>query len=188
MCHPTCPTLEHPPAYLRGWQSRRPRREDDRSLESDTIVDYRNGDDAVVRGIQEALNGQKLYHEFDAVSDNGSWLNLTKVLNQSDAQIAVVLRPQDDLAGRHGDIPAEIYQSLTSVWDVCGPLHELGYLCCKCFTKGLREGWFKAQPQEIIAGGLEGIEGALEKLQDGSAIAVKCVVRIGETPGVDSVR
>ena len=43
----------------------------DRS-KGDTIIDYRNGDEAVVKGLKEALNGQKLLHAFDAVSEKGS--------------------------------------------------------------------------------------------------------------------
>ena len=33
----------------------------------DTIVDYRNGDEAVVQGIKDALKGQKLEYAYDCL-------------------------------------------------------------------------------------------------------------------------
>ena len=47
----------------------------------DAIVDYRNGNDAVVEGIRKSLTpGKKLMYAFDAVSEHGSYLNIAKVL------------------------------------------------------------------------------------------------------------
>merc|ERR1711915_380286 len=46
----------------------------------DTIVDYRNGDEAVVQGIKDALKGQKLEYAYDAVSEKGSIKNIASVL------------------------------------------------------------------------------------------------------------
>ena len=52
----------------------------DRS-KGDTIIDYREGDAAVVKNLTAALNGQKLLHAFDAVSEKGSVENLSQVLD-----------------------------------------------------------------------------------------------------------
>lgn len=61
----------------------------DRS-KGDTIIDYRNGDEAVVAGLKKALEGRPLLHAFDAVSEKGSYVNLSKVLEKG-AKITLVL-------------------------------------------------------------------------------------------------
>ena len=46
----------------------------DRS-KGDTVVDYRNGNEAVVADIQTSLGqGEKLRYVFDAVTDKGSYV------------------------------------------------------------------------------------------------------------------
>ncbi|KAK5701191.1 hypothetical protein LTR17_022808 [Elasticomyces elasticus] len=165
----------------------------DRS-KGDTIVDYRKGDDAVVQGLKEALKGQKLCHAFDATCDQNSWINISKVLDPTSGRLTVVLPPKESLAdiaqgkeaALYTEVPKRVHQSMTSVWDVFDKQLELGKVYCEYITKGLEVGWFKAQPQEVCEGGLGGIEGALTKLRDGKASAVKYVFRIGDTPGAGS--
>lgn len=152
----------------------------------DAIVDYRNGDEAVVQGIKDALQGRKLLHAFDATAVKSSVLNLTKVIDVEAGRITLVLGPGRDFGGRHADIPASVHQSLSNVFDVHGPQAELAYVYSRYFTRGLQEGWFRAQNQEVCAGGLEGVEDALKRLKDGSASATKFVFRIADTPGVGS--
>lgn len=48
----------------------------------------------------------------------------------------------------------------------------------------MQEGWFSGHPYEVVAGGLGGVQTALENLKEGKASAVKYVFRIGETEGV----
>jgi NADPH2:quinone reductase len=152
----------------------------------DAVIDYRAGNDAIVQGIRAALKGQKLEYAYDATAGNNSWANICKVLNHETGKITLVLPPMDDLAGKHKDIPASIEQSMTVVGDVHGPQSDIGYLFSRYFTKGLEEGWFKAQKQEECPGGLEGIEDALKRLKDGSASAVKFVFKVADTPGAGS--
>lgn len=54
----------------------------------------------------------------------------------------------------------------------------------RLFAMGLKEGWFSGHPHEVVAGGLGGIEKALQNLKDGKASAVKYVFRIEETEGI----
>ena len=152
----------------------------------DAVIDYRAGNDAIVQGIRAALKGQKLEYAYDATAGNNSWANICKVLDHETGKITLVLPPMDDLAGKHKDIPASIQQSLTVVGDVHGSQSDIGYFFSRYFTKGLEEGWFQAQKQEECPGGLEGIEGALKRLKDGSASAVKFVFKIADTPGAGS--
>lgn len=149
----------------------------------DTIVDYRQGDDAIVREITAALRGAKLHHALDATAGQNSFQNLSKVLEIGSSKIALVLPPEDNITkdGRWAEIPAGIMQSMTMVFSVHEECQDLGYVFCRYFSKGLEEGWFKAQPQEEIAGGLAGIESGLRRLKDGGASAVKFVYKVEGT-------
>ncbi|KAF3771403.1 GroES-like protein [Cryphonectria parasitica EP155] len=145
----------------------------DRS-KGDVVIDYREGDDAVVEGIKKAAQGQKLLHAYDAVSENGSHINLGKALSPG-ATITTVLPTKDD------DVSSNVRISRTSVGSVHQDDKDLGYVYMRFFAKGLQDGWFKAQPQEIVPGGLEGVQKALENLKAGKANAVKYVFRIADT-------
>lgn len=151
----------------------------DRS-KGDTIIDYRKGDEAVVQGLKEALGGKKLEHAFDAVSEKGSYGNILQVLDPH-GRITFVL-PGKTYEG----VPETTHQSLTRVGDVHATLKDFGSVYFRYISRGLEEGWFKAQPQEIVPGGLEGVEKALSQLKDGTASAVKYIFRIADTPGVES--
>jgi NADPH2:quinone reductase len=152
----------------------------------DAIVDYRQGDEAVVQGIKTALQGAKLLHAFDATAISNSYINLSKVVDLEGGKVTLVLGPEDDVSGKHAEIPTSIHQSLSNVFDVHSTQAELGYVYSRYFTRGLQEGWFHAQKQEECAGGLEGVEAALKQLKDGSASATKFVFKIVDTPGAGS--
>jgi NADPH2:quinone reductase len=153
----------------------------------DVVLDYRAGDDAVVQGIKSSLKGQKLEYAYDATAEHNSWANICQVLDRETGKITLVLPPTTDIAtGKHEGIPAGVRQSMTNVAEVQGAQADIGYLFSRYFTKGLEEGWFRGQPQEECPGGLEGIEGALKRLKDGSASATKFVFKIADTPGAGS--
>ncbi|KAI5363537.1 putative GroES-like superfamily, alcohol dehydrogenase, polyketide synthase, enoylreductase [Septoria linicola] len=148
----------------------------DRS-KGDTIVDYRNGDEAVSQGIKDALKGAKLEHAFDAVSEKNSYQNICKVL-EPEGSITLVLPGKE-----YPEIPKTVRQTITKVGDVHGNKKDLGYVYARLITRGLDEGWFKPQPQEVIPGGLNGVKKGLEQLKDGTASAVKYIFKIDETEG-----
>lgn len=151
----------------------------------DCIVDYRNGDDAVVFGIKEALKGRPLCYAFDGVSDYNSYINLSKVLHQERGNITLVI-----LSKTYSEIPESITKSITYVGNVHNEegkkegTREFSYAWFRLFAKGLAEGWVKPHPYEVLAGGLAGVELGLRNLKEGKASAVKYVFRIAETPGV----
>ncbi|PSN65148.1 GroES-like protein [Corynespora cassiicola Philippines] len=149
----------------------------DRS-KGDAIVDYREGDEAVVKGIKDALKGAKLLHAFDATAEKGSVGNIVKALDPK-GNLTLVLPPPKD-----GTIPESVENSWTGVGDSHGSLKDFAHVYYRWIAKGLDEGWFKAHPAEVVPGGLEGVEGALINLKEGKASAVKYVFRIAETPGV----
>ena len=148
----------------------------DRS-KGDTIVDYREGDEAVSKGIKEALKGAELHHCFDGVSEKGSYHNVSKAMADG-GHITLVLPGKD-----FSDMPKHIKHSITMVGDVHGPCKDFGSVFFRYIAKGVDEGWFKPQPQEEIAGGLEGVEEGLANLKSGKASAVKYVFKIADTPG-----
>jgi NADPH:quinone reductase len=103
----------------------------------DIIVDYRNGDDAVVQGIKDALKGQKLEFAYDAVSEKGSYQNICKVL-EPNGKITNVLPGK-----KYEGIPETVEKSLTTVGSVHTDLKDFGYVYFRYISKGLEEGWFK---------------------------------------------
>ncbi|KXL45833.1 MAG: hypothetical protein FE78DRAFT_90110 [Acidomyces sp. 'richmondensis'] len=154
----------------------------DRS-KGDTIIDYRKGDQAVVQGIRDALKGSPLHYAYDAVSENNSYVNIAQVLDKTLGKVTLVLPPPGGWGGKFSEFAETVKQSTTNVGSVHGPLKTFGYIYFRYFTRGLEEGWFKPQPQEVVPGGLEGIQSALERLKNGTASAVKYVFRISDTPG-----
>lgn len=148
----------------------------DRS-KGDTIVDYREGNEGVVKGIKEALKGATLHYAYDAVSEKGSYQNIAQVLDPH-GKITLVLP-----FNKYEEIPPTVNKSVTLVGDVHGPYKDLGYVYCRYITRGLEEGWFKPQPQEVVPGGLGGVQTGLQNLKDGKASAVKYIFKIADTPG-----
>ncbi|KAH8682752.1 chaperonin 10-like protein [Xylariales sp. PMI_506] len=144
----------------------------------DAVVDYRSGDEAVVQAIRTALGGAKLFHAFDAVSEKNSYINLSKVLEPG-SKITLVLPGK-----KYEGIPASVQQSTTQVGSVHGEDRDFGYVFIRYLARGLEEGWFAAQPTEVIPGGLSGVQHALEQLKAGKVNAKKLVFRIADTDGV----
>ncbi|KAK3676756.1 fusarubin cluster-oxidoreductase [Recurvomyces mirabilis] len=145
----------------------------------DVIIDYRSGNDAIVQGIKDALKGQKLEYAFDAVSEKGSYQNICQVLDHNSGKITLVLPGK-----KYAEIPASVEKSTTTVGSVHIDLKDFGYVYFRYISKGLEEGWFHAHPPEVVAGGLEGVQTALQDLKDGKASAVKYVFKIADTPGL----
>ena len=111
----------------------------------DAIVDYRKGDEATVQALKDALKGQKLEYAYDAVSEKSSYQNIGQVLDKDTGKITFVLPGK-----KYEDLPAGIEWSITRVGDVHGnpdDLKEFGYVYFRYISKGLAEGWFKAQPR-----------------------------------------
>ncbi|KAK5791638.1 hypothetical protein VI817_006947 [Penicillium citrinum] len=157
----------------------------DRS-KGDTIVDYREGEEALRKNIQAAAGGKPIHHAYDAVSEKGSYQNLGAVLT-APAKITVVLPGKD-----YSDVPEGVQIQSTNVGSVHQPPVagqtigdiEFGHAFFALFGRGLAQGWFTGHPHEVRPGGLPALEGALHDLKSGKASAVKYVVRIADTPGL----
>ncbi|KAJ9319433.1 hypothetical protein DTO271D3_202 [Paecilomyces variotii] len=162
----------------------------DRS-KGDTIVDYRNGADAVLEGIKNALRAgghESVKYALDAVSEKGSIQNIAKVIDPH-GNATFVLPYQD----AEKEFPETVRLSMTMVGSVHGQGtgegdKDFGYVYFRYFGKGLAEGWFTGHPYEVRKGGLEGVEAALQDLKAGKASAVKYVFRIRDTPGLEAAK
>ncbi|OTA89064.1 hypothetical protein M434DRAFT_23510 [Hypoxylon sp. CO27-5] len=130
----------------------------DRS-KGDTIIDYRDGDDAVVEGLKKVAGKSKLLYAFDSTSENNSYVN-------------------------DYEFPSHVTQSVTLVGSVHSDEKDFGYVYFRYIGRGLQESWFKAQPQVVVPGGLSGLQKGLEDLKAGKAHGIKYVFRIADTEGV----
>lgn len=151
------------------------------TAKGDTIIDYREGSDAVIRGLAAAVPaGQTCAYAYDAVSDQQSTANIAKVLDPH-GQINL-LWP----LGEYPSLPPSIQQARSNV----AAAHEnekdreFAYAWCRLFSYGLQQGWLTGHPYEVCEGGLQGVEIGLRKLMNGEASAVKYVFRVADTPGL----
>lgn len=157
----------------------------------DVFVDYRGGEEKMVEAMKAGLKGAKVYHAYDAISEKGSFEACSKVLSEG-GKITLVLPSSD-----YSAIPKTLTSSITYV----GLVHDnktmdnatvtfknqsngpdFGYVYFKLFGQGLKEGWLKAHPYEVVPGGLKGIPEALINLREGKASAVKYLFKIEDTP------
>ncbi|KAG9194345.1 NADPH2:quinone reductase [Alternaria panax] len=145
----------------------------DRS-KGDTIVDYRKGDEAVVKGIRDALKGQKLHYAYDAVSEHNSYTNIVQVLEPT-GHLTLVLPGK-----KYEGIPESVQKTETMVGTAHKEDADYAFIMFRYMARGLAEGWFTPHPHEIVPGGLEGVQKGLENLKDGKASGVKYVFKIGE--------
>lgn len=168
----------------------------DRS-KGDTVLDYRDGEEAIVSGVRAALAHSgvaEVLHAFDAVSEKGSFVAISRVLKEEGGKITLVQPGQDFSA-----IPRGIEQSSTFVGRVHKEVDgrskegragvrtgakEFGFVFYRLMTKALEDGWLTGHPYKVLPGGLDGVEQGLRDLKAGKVSASKYVVRIAETKGV----
>lgn len=147
----------------------------------DTAIDYRKGDDAVVKEIKAAVpSGRLLQYAYDAISEKGSFVNLARALNPNGGSLTLVLPGQD-----YSEIPSGIHHNVTMVGTAHSHEEVRGFAFAwfRLLGQGLKEGWFSGHPYEVVPGGLAGVETAMKNLYEGKASAVKYVFRIEDTEG-----
>lgn len=111
------------------------------------------------------------------MSEHNSYQNICEVLEPT-GTITLVLPGKE-----YSEIPESVNKTITQVGDVHSKQKDLGFVYCRYITRGLEEGWFKPQPQEVIPGGLNGVQKGLENLKNGNASAVKYIFKIADTEG-----
>lgn len=155
----------------------------------DVVIDYRDGNEATVNKIKEALKGVKLFHAFDGISENDSILNISQVI-EADGVITTVLPTPEISNGRVERIVVDAaYKAKTPFAQKDVKDHQPGHrefasAFFPLFGLGLAHGWFSGHPYKVVQGGLGGLEQALRDLKANKASAFKYVLRIGETQGI----
>ncbi|PNP51745.1 hypothetical protein THARTR1_07514 [Trichoderma harzianum] len=164
----------------------------------DTIVDYRQGDDAMVEAIKAALGNKEPEFAFDAVSEKEMVFNISWVMSKTSGKIVVVLNtpPSGLIPEGISLINSAVETSQVDLGNdaLTWPNSKRQGVGITHFTtvmlrfigRGLNEGWFSAHPHEVVSGGLHGLEGALTRLKNGSVSATKLVMRISDTDGLGS--
>ncbi|KAF7118664.1 hypothetical protein CNMCM5793_008202 [Aspergillus hiratsukae] len=125
----------------------------------DVVIDYREGESAVVAAIQKAE----------------SFAVVCQVLDPAGGAMSIVswlpsLGPEK--------CPENIRVEFTDVGRAHKDDKEFAYIWSRFFTLGLTEGWFTPHPHEVIPGGLRGVQRALNNLMERKASAVKYVVKV----------
>ncbi|KAH8665990.1 chaperonin 10-like protein [Tricladium varicosporioides] len=161
----------------------------------DTIVDYRNGNEAIISGIKDTLKANdvsEVYYAFDAVSEHSSYQNISQVLSTNGKSKITLVLPGNDYSA----IPKHIERSTTMVGSVHMAIvpdseegkegiitggKEFGFIFFRFFSRGLQEGWFTSHPYEVVPGGLRGVEKGLNDLMNGVNSATKYVFKIEDT-------
>ncbi|KAF4923489.1 Trans-enoyl reductase fsr4 [Colletotrichum viniferum] len=154
----------------------------------DVFLDYTQfeSQDKLAEKLKEVIEktGVRCYKAFDCVSENGSFEMLGKAI-QGPPEEGTGFKPRVTtvLPGRdYGAIDKSVEVVVTSV----GHVHEeegqgrlFGLIWARVFAEGLRSGWMKAHPYEVV-NGLEGVAGALKGLKEGTVRAKKMVIRIAD--------
>lgn len=147
------------------------------SSKGDTLLDYRKGDAALVEGIKSALKDSELRHALDAAAVGKSSATIAEAMT-SGGKIARVLPPEGDVANGVEQIPM-------GVGVMHGEQRDLATKLYKLFTEGAKAGWLEPRPYQVVKGGLNSVEQALKDLKAGKASAMKYIIKIDETAGLN---
>ncbi|KAF9870597.1 alcohol dehydrogenase GroES-like domain-containing protein [Colletotrichum karsti] len=154
----------------------------------DVFVDYTQfeNQDKLAEKLREVIKGtgSRCFKAFDCVSEHGSFEMLGKAI-QGPPEEATGFKPRVTTVLPGRDFSA-IDKSVEIVVTSVGHVHEeegqgrlFGLIWARVFAEGLRTGWMKPHPYEVV-NGLEGISGALKGLKDGTVRAKKMVIRIAD--------
>jgi NADPH2:quinone reductase len=154
----------------------------------DYTVDYRKGEDAVVKGIEDALEKEglpkKVKYAFDAISENLSYKAIRRVLDK-DGYATVLLATASSKGPTASADEFEYFdgQTLirTSVGQAFNESKDFAFVWFRFIARAVEEGRFKGHPYEVVPGGLGGISKGLQDLAEGKASGIKYVFRIAES-------
>ncbi|KAF2427694.1 GroES-like protein [Tothia fuscella] len=156
----------------------------------DAIIDYRNGNEAIVTGIKDALKaagceGIPLKYSYDGTVKDDSQKNIVAVMGPNGSNANRVGIPGASFSARTVDYPKGMTDSITYVGDVHNDDKDFGFLWFRYFARLLEDGRLKPHPYEEIAGGLNGVSEGLKNLQAGKNSGLKYVFNIADTEGIE---
>ncbi|CAJ2502933.1 Uu.00g103270.m01.CDS01 [Anthostomella pinea] len=152
----------------------------------DHVVDYRQGEDAVVAAVEAILEkeglGSKVPYVLDAISEHGSLETTLRFIDPNGGTVSTVLPPNLFAKDKENfAYPAGVTAINSAVPLVHATHKDFGYIWSRYLGRLLEDGRLKPHPYEVIPGGLNGVLTGLKKLKNGEASAVKYVFRIEET-------
>ena len=152
----------------------------------DHVVDYRNGEDALVAGVETVLAkddlDSKIIHVFDAISENGSLEATLRFIDPNRGVVSTVL--PTNLFARDKEnfrYPSGVKATNSAVPLIHETRKDFGYIWSRYLGRLLADGRLKGHPYEVVPGGLNGVLTGLKKLRDGKASGLKYVYRIKDT-------
>jgi NADPH2:quinone reductase len=159
----------------------------------DAILDYRVGPEKLKAAVKEALKGVPAHHAIDSISEKGTWVPISQMLDPTQGVLSV-------FSGPYKFDEEEIPAGVKIIYTFVGTAHLGAYMPGapkqpedKEFVKGdiefaarfysylteaLAQGKFEGHPYEIIPGGLEGVAEGLQKLKAGQSKGKKFVFQI----------
>jgi NADPH2:quinone reductase len=162
----------------------------------DVVLDYRKGNDELIRDIKAALGDYELEHALDAVTGVSTISNITSVLKLDGGKLALVL------PGYAQKLSKDLQVSHVMAGSLWKPLigrkrdEELGNLgleqdgpdfarkmACSIEIM-LADGKITAHPFTVLPHGLESLEEGLKSLKAGNVSASRFVLRIANTPNL----
>lgn len=153
---------------------------------ADYVVDYRDGEDAIVVTIEGILAnaglGSKVSYIFDAISEKGSFETNIRLVDTDCGTVNTVLPPVLFAKDKeHFKYPPGVKVTHTVLPLVHSVHKDFGYLWSRYLGQLLETGKLTTHPYEVVPGGLGGVLTGLQNLRDGKASAVKYVYRINDT-------
>jgi NADPH2:quinone reductase len=168
----------------------------------DVLLDYRVGGEELIAKVASHLGslGLKAHHAFDCISEKGSWVPVSRMLDPAPGYGVRNILSVVSGAERYDE--EEIPKGVEVVYTYVGTVHSGAYLprMPKQASKGdaegdtefgrvffewlegaLHRGEFEGHPFEVVPGGLGGVEEGLRRLRMGEAGGKKMVYRIEET-------
>ncbi|KAI1628971.1 chaperonin 10-like protein [Exophiala viscosa] len=158
----------------------------------DVLLDYRSGMDKVKQDVRQVVEDRKLSltHAVDAFSENGSWVDVSQMMDGGILSVFSGANKYDD-AGIPGNVQV-LYTYVGTGHDGAykpgmpkQPSAEdaqedvdfaVGFF--KWLEMVLRQGKFSGHPFEVIPGGLDGVAEGLNRLRDGQVRGRKLVYQI----------
>lgn len=157
----------------------------------DYVVDYRNGEDALVAAIEDILAkeglGSEIRNIFDAISEDGSLEATLRFIDPNGGIVSTVLPTK--LFARDKEnfkYPPGVRACNSAVPKVHEQYKDFGYIWSRYLGRLLEDGRLKGHPYEVVPGGLNGVLTGLQNLKNGKASALKYVYRIDETGDTSS--
>ncbi|KAF5854369.1 hypothetical protein GGP41_007214, partial [Bipolaris sorokiniana] len=141
----------------------------DRS-QGDTILDYRDSEDDIKEGVQNAAGGRTILHAIEKVSSERSAHIMAETMGTG-GHIALVLFEKE-----YTDIPSHVKHNKHKASVMHEGEKDFGLVISRFVGRDLQEGWFKPQRHEVVPGGLNGVITAFERLKSGEAHAMKQIL------------